>query len=92
MATSSLECAGEEYTEQFEAAADVLLMLGFGLFFSGVGAFATSQFIVAETSVDRPTALLIGYRGAAALLFLAIVAWIVSMLVTEYRDQQEVSD
>jgi hypothetical protein len=92
MATRDVGFAGEEYTDEFEAVADILLLLGFGLFFGGVSAFATSKLIVAETAVDRSMALLIGYRGAAALLFLAVLVWIASMLVTEYRDTLEVSD
>ncbi|WP_323190755.1 hypothetical protein [Halostella sp. PRR32] len=92
MASRNVSFAGGEYTEQFEAVADILLLMGFGLFFAGVSAFVTSELIVAETNVSEPAALLIGYRRAAALLMLAIHAWVASVLVVEYRDQQEVSD
>jgi len=92
MASRNVDFAGAEYTERFEAVADILLLMGFGLFFAGLSAFITSELIVAETNVQEPMALLIGYRGAAALLTLAIHTWISSMLVTEYRNNLEVSD
>jgi len=92
MASRNIDFAGAEHTERFEAVADILLLMGFGLFFAGIAAFVTSEIIVAETNVREPMALLIGYRGAAALLTLAIHSWIASMLVTEYRNNLEVSD